>query len=360
MTAAARQGAAALPVRPGEKPWTGQELAEVRKELEAEAAGLREDISTAESEIAARLGDAVGDAGDDSADAGAKTFQREHELALTQNARELLTQIERALARIEDGTLRRVRIVWRADREGAAAGVSPCGTVRDLQAAGGTALNGSAAPGGPDRPAGASLDSLDDGQRPRRVRLLFLVAVLVFVTDLVSKTIVVATLSDRPPLRLLGGLLRLAERATPAPRSASGHQCGLTVVFSLIAVGVIIAILRTSRRLRSLPWAVTLGLLLGGATGNLGDRIFRSPGPFRGYVVDWIQLPHWPVFNVADSCIVCGGILAVLLAARGVPLEGTRPVAGSPPDSDAPAGGQPGGTPVRDRSGQHPAGDGGR
>jgi DnaK suppressor protein len=104
MTAAAQRGAPALPVRPGEKPWTGQELAEVRKELEAEAAGLREDISTAESEIAARLGDAVGDAGDDSADAGAKTFQREHELALTQNARELLTQIERALARIEDGS----------------------------------------------------------------------------------------------------------------------------------------------------------------------------------------------------------------------------------------------------------------
>jgi DnaK suppressor protein len=104
MTAAAHQDAAALPVRPGEKPWTGQELAEVRKELEAEAAGLRDDISTAESEIAARLGDAVGDAGDDSADAGAKTFQREHELALTQNARELLAQIGRALARIEDGS----------------------------------------------------------------------------------------------------------------------------------------------------------------------------------------------------------------------------------------------------------------
>ncbi len=104
MTAAAHPGAAALPVRPGEKPWTAQEVAEVRKELEAEAAGLREDISTAESEIAARLGDAVGDAGDDSADAGAKTFQREHELALTQNARELLAQTERALARIEDGS----------------------------------------------------------------------------------------------------------------------------------------------------------------------------------------------------------------------------------------------------------------
>ncbi len=104
MTAAARSGAAALPVRPGEKPWTEAELAKVRKELEAEVAGLRADISKAESEIAERLGDAVGDAGDDQADAGAKTFQREHELALTQNARDLLAQNERGLARIDAGT----------------------------------------------------------------------------------------------------------------------------------------------------------------------------------------------------------------------------------------------------------------
>ena len=98
----------------------------------------------------------------------------------------------------------------------------------------------------------------------------------------------------------------------------------VTVVFTLIALGVIVAILRTARRLRSIPWAVTLGLLLGGAAGNLGDRLFRSPGFLRGHVVDWIELPHWPVFNVADSCIVCGGVLAVLLAARGISLDGRR------------------------------------
>ena len=104
MAAAARSGAAALPVRPGEKPWTEAELATVRKELEAEVEGLRADIATAETEIAERLGDAVGGAGDDQADAGAKTFQREHDLALTQNARELLERTESALARIEAGT----------------------------------------------------------------------------------------------------------------------------------------------------------------------------------------------------------------------------------------------------------------
>ena len=104
MAATTRTGAAALPVRSGEKRWTEAELAKVRKELESEISELRAEISKAESEIAERMGDAVADAGDDQADAGAKTFQREHELALTHNARELLAQNKRALARIESGT----------------------------------------------------------------------------------------------------------------------------------------------------------------------------------------------------------------------------------------------------------------
>ena len=104
MAATTRSGAAALPVRSGEKRWTEAELAKVREELESEISELRAEISKAESEIAERMGDAVADAGDDQADAGAKTFQREHELALTHNARELLAQNERALARIESGT----------------------------------------------------------------------------------------------------------------------------------------------------------------------------------------------------------------------------------------------------------------
>jgi signal peptidase II len=124
----------------------------------------------------------------------------------------------------------------------------------------------------------------------------------------------------------------------------------------VIAVGVIVFILRTSRRIQSLAWAVTLGLLLGGATGNLIDRLFRYPGPFRGYVVDWIQIPHWPVFNVADSCIVCGGVLAVFLAVRGVRIDASaagrpanqpqagEPQAGAPPERPAgERGGEPGG-----------------
>jgi DnaK suppressor protein len=104
MTAAAPSGAAALAVRPGEEPWTDDELHEVRDKLATEAAELRADIERAETDIASRLTDATGDAGDDQADQGAKTFEREQELALTHNARELLAQTEHALARIAAGT----------------------------------------------------------------------------------------------------------------------------------------------------------------------------------------------------------------------------------------------------------------
>jgi len=104
MTAAAQSGAADLPVRHGERRWTDAEISKVRQQLAGEVAELRMEIDRAESDIADRLGDAVSDAGDDQADVGAKAYEREHELALTYNARELLAQAERALARIEAGT----------------------------------------------------------------------------------------------------------------------------------------------------------------------------------------------------------------------------------------------------------------
>ena len=104
MSALPRSDATDLPVRPGEEPWTAEELKQVRAELESEADGLRADIAKAASDIAERLTDSVRDAGDDQADAGTKAFEREHELALTQNARDLLDQGERALGRIDAGT----------------------------------------------------------------------------------------------------------------------------------------------------------------------------------------------------------------------------------------------------------------
>jgi len=149
----------------------------------------------------------------------------------------------------------------------------------------------------------------------------------VYAADAISKIVVVSTLSHRV-VHVVDGLLVL--RVLRNSGAAFSIGTSMTIVFTLIAVGVIFFILRTSRQLRSLPWAITLGLLLGGATGNLTDRLLRSPGLFRGDVVDWIELPHWPVFNVADSAIVCGGVLAVLLAAGGYRLDGTREGHGGP------------------------------
>jgi lipoprotein signal peptidase len=187
--------------------------------------------------------------------------------------------------------------------------------------------------GAPDRDAAQA----HPGSQPRgtaRLGVVLAVAVFVLAADIVSKVIVVATLSDRrclvgsyvpspPPIRLLGGVLTLCESRNPGAAFGIGGT-STTIVFTAIAVGVIIFIVRTSRQIYSLPWAIALGLLLGGATGNLTDRIFRSPGPLRGWVVDWIQLPHWPVFNLADSAITCGAVLMVLLAAQGRRLDGTR------------------------------------
>jgi signal peptidase II len=155
--------------------------------------------------------------------------------------------------------------------------------------------------------------------RPRRVGLLLGVAAFVIAADAISKAIVVARMADHPPIRLLGGLLTITLTRNGGAAFSIGTSA--TIVFTAIAVGVI-------------GWAITLGLLLGGATGNLLDRIFRAPGAFQGHVVDWIELPHWPVFNLADSSIVCAGVLVVLLALFGIRLDGTRPGSTTPvPDN---------------------------
>lgn len=160
-----------------------------------------------------------------------------------------------------------------------------------------------------------------------RVGLLAAIAVLVLIADIVTKTIAVAQLEGHPPVRILGGLiyLQLLRNAGAAFSLATGYTWILTV----IAIAVVIVIVRVARRLRSTGWAVALGLVLGGALGNLTDRIFRAPGPMRGHVVDMVS-PFAPngeafaVFNLADAAITCGGILLVLLALLGRDLEGAH------------------------------------
>jgi len=158
--------------------------------------------------------------------------------------------------------------------------------------------------------------------------VLVATAILVLALDLISKVLVVAKLIDRPPVKLPGDFIWLVHARNPG--AAFSFAEGATVVFTAVAAIVIVVIVRTASKLRSTAWAISLGLVLGGAAGNLVDRLFRSPAPLRGWVVDWISLRSpdgrmlFPIFNLADSGIVCGGILAVLLALLGVEMDGTR------------------------------------
>ncbi|MFH7599370.1 signal peptidase II [Streptomyces racemochromogenes] len=155
----------------------------------------------------------------------------------------------------------------------------------------------------------------------RRITALLVVAVLAYLLDLGSKMLVVARLEHQPPIEIVGDLLKFD--AIRNPGAAFGFGEAFTIIFTLIAATVIVVIVRLARKLYSLPWAIALGLLLGGALGNLTDRIFRSPGVFRGAVVDFIAPAHFAVFNLADSAIVCGGILIVLLSFKGLDPDGT-------------------------------------
>lgn len=179
-------------------------------------------------------------------------------------------------------------------------------------------------------------DAMPSNQRPRprrRVGVLLTVAVTVLLLDIVSTVIVLATLPHRPPVRLLSGVLIL--RLVRNGGAAFGIGPSMTIVYTIVAVGVIVYILRIAGRLRSAPWAVALGLLLGGAAGNLTDRIFFPPAPFEGQVVDWIKIPLLPaVFNLADAAITFAVVLLVLLAVFGARLDGAKAADEHPAGAD--------------------------
>jgi signal peptidase II len=172
-----------------------------------------------------------------------------------------------------------------------------------------------------------------------------LIGSAVCAADAASKVLAVAALTSRRPVVLLDGLLTLRVYRNPGAAFSIGPS--YTAVYALVAAGVLVGILRVSGRLRSWPWAIGLGLLLGGAAGNLLDRLLRSPGPLHGFVVDWIKLAYFPpVFNVADSAITVGAAVLILAGVRGWRLDGggspsseqMRPVPDGPPAGVSPDG----------------------
>ena len=166
------------------------------------------------------------------------------------------------------------------------------------------------------------------GRSRKLLWLTLSVAAGVVIVDHLSKAWAIANLKGQPPVELLGSWLRLNYLENTGAAFSLGT--GFTVIFTAIAVIVVVVIVRTASRLGSVGWAIALGGLLGGALGNLVDRLTRAPGIGRGYVVDFIQVPHWPVFNVADMSIVCSAILMVVLALRGIDVDGRRAVSSSP------------------------------
>jgi signal peptidase II len=160
---------------------------------------------------------------------------------------------------------------------------------------------------------------------PRRALPLILTALVVFAADLATKILALSTLEGKEPVRVLGGLIYL--QIIRNPGAAFSLATGMTWVLALVAIGVVVAIIWILPKLRSLGWAIGLGLVLAGALGNLIDRLFRAPGPMQGHVVDFVSLfaPNgdvWPVFNVADSSIVIGACLIVLMAVLGKDYDG--------------------------------------
>lgn len=151
--------------------------------------------------------------------------------------------------------------------------------------------------------------------------------------DVATKSVAVAQLDERRPVELLGGLLTLRLIRNPGAAFSLGEE--FTIIFTLLSFAVLLFVCSVLvPRLGHTGWAVALGLLSAGIAGNFADRIFREPSILHGHVVDFLQLPHWPIFNVADMCICAAAVLIVVLSViKNVGLDGKRPGAESTSDA---------------------------
>ena len=184
---------------------------------------------------------------------------------------------------------------------------------------------------------GAASSHASDPRRPRWA-LLLAVAAVALAVDQLSKAWAVSALDDGRVVDLVGSLqLRLTMNYGSAFSIANGRGA----LISLLAIAVVVVLLRTGRHSRSLPMAVALGLVLGGAIGNLLDRAFRAgDGLLGGGVVDFVDLQWWPVFNLADSAIVVGALLLFVVQWHEADEPGRA--SGRPSPADPEAGAAPG------------------
>jgi signal peptidase II len=155
-------------------------------------------------------------------------------------------------------------------------------------------------------------------------RSLYLTAWVVCLIDLGTKVWAVEVLSSRANVKVIGSFLQLTFVQNSG--AAFGIGAGSTIIFTFFALAVLIFITRYALQITSKGWALVCGLVLGGILGNLTDRIFREPSFLQGHVIDWIQIPNWPVFNIADSAIVIAAVVAIILTIRNIsPITPTDP-----------------------------------
>lgn len=162
----------------------------------------------------------------------------------------------------------------------------------------------------------------DAPQRPLRLVMLIVIAAVILVADILTKVWAVAAITPGQPIEIIGDVVTFTLVRNPG--AAFSMATSMTWILTLVAIGVVIGVIKIGRTLRSPWWALGLGLVLGGALGNLMDRLFRTPGFMQGHVVDFMSIGWWPVFNIADSAIVCGAILLVVLTLFGFEPNGER------------------------------------
>ena len=155
-------------------------------------------------------------------------------------------------------------------------------------------------------------------------RSLYLTAWVVWLIDLGTKVWAVEVLSSRANVQIIGSFLQLTFVQNSGAAFGIGAQS--TIIFTFFALAVLIFITRYALQITSKGWALVCGLVLGGILGNLTDRIFREPSFLQGHVIDWIQIPNWPVFNIADTAIVIAAVVAIILTIRNIsPITPTDP-----------------------------------
>jgi signal peptidase II len=197
-------------------------------------------------------------------------------------------------------------------KPGSTPGSSPTGPASDATAD----AEAMGSPAASSQPAGSAI-------QPGRFRRFLAVAGFAYLLDQLTKAVAVARLEGESPITVVPGVLDL--RFLRNPGAAFGVGTDLTWLLSLAAIAVAVAVVVMARRVRDRTWALGLGLLLAGAVGNLTDRIFREPDVLRGHVVDFLELPHWPVFNVADMALTAACVLIAIQSYRGISVDGARP-----------------------------------